>query len=494
MANDNVILRFSDVSFQFGHNKQTLDEASFSMRRGSKMVLMGQNGAGKTTLFKLITGELKPEEGSISINKNLSIAIAHQVIPKEKLELSIKEYFESLFKEKVYDIDPRIEKALDAVNLNVPTDRKLNDLSGGQQARILLASALIQEPDILLLDEPTNNLDKEGLEHLTKFLVDYNKTVLVISHDADFLNAFTQGVLYLDIFTHKVEKFDGNYHDVIAEISAKQEKERRQKAKAEKEMQERKDKANYFAQKGGKMRVVAKKMRDRVEELESEIGSGTREDKTIRPFTIAPQERAGSLVAKISSISVIKEDKIVEEKFDLSIYKKEKVLLSGPNGVGKTTWLERIANNRAKGVKIEDGVKVGYYRQDFSTLDPEQKVYDSLTDVASGRTEGEIRSTAAGFLIGPELLGKEIKTLSEGQKGLLCFARLVLQRPGLLILDEPTNHINFRHLPVIAKALDNYQGAMILVSHLPEFVAEIKIKEKIDLGEFLKKKKLSLSA
>ncbi|MEZ4156513.1 MAG: ATP-binding cassette domain-containing protein [Candidatus Paceibacterota bacterium] len=354
MSNGNVILKFTDVSFEYGHNKPILNEANFSLRRGSKIVLMGQNGAGKSTLFKLIAGKLKPEDGSVSIDKKATIAIAEQVIPKDKLDLKIKEYFESLFTEKVYDIDPRIAKVFDAVNLQVPTDRKLKELSGGQQARILLASALIKNPDILLLDEPTNNLDVEGLKHLTQFLVEYPKTCLVISHDAEFLNAFTDGVLYLDIFTKKLEKFDGNYNDVVNEIAAKQDRERRQRAKAEKEIQERKDKANFFAQKGGKMRVVAKKMRDRVEELEEGMGEATREDKTIRPFSIPPQEGLESLIATISSVSVIQKDKIVEKKLELGLHKKEKILLSGPNGIGKTTWLERIANNEAKGVKIEE--------------------------------------------------------------------------------------------------------------------------------------------
>jgi ATP-binding cassette subfamily F protein 3 len=127
-------------------------------------------------------------------------------------------------------------------------------------------------------------------------------------------------------------------------------------------------------------------------------------------------------------------------------------------------------------------VRIGYYRQDFSTFDFEMTVYDALKDVMREGTEQELRSTAAGFLLDAEILKTRIGALSEGQKGLAAFARLVLLRPGLLILDEPTNHINFRHIPVIARALDAYEGAMILVSHVPDFVEQIKVTETLDLG------------
>ena len=158
-------------------------------------------------------------------------------------------------------------------------------------------------------------------------------------------------------------------------------------------------------------------------------------------------------------------------------------MLKGPNGIGKTTLLESIANGKAKGAKINKDVKVGYYRQDFSTLNFEDTVYDSLLEVMKEQSEEKLRSVAAGFLLTKENIYSKIGDLSEGQKGLVAFARLMLEEPGLLILDEPTNHINFRHLPIIAKALDKYEGAMILVSHVPEFVEQIRIDEELDLGK-----------
>ena len=483
MNNQEVILRFDEVSFGHGRNKPILDEVSFSVRRGSKITLMGQNGAGKSTIFHLITGDLEPDSGFVHLGTGLSVAAAKQIIPRDHLHLTLREFFQNCFKEKVYDIDPKIDEVLEVVNLAADHDRLIKSFSGGQQARLLLASAIIQNPDLLLLDEPTNNLDKEGISHLTKFLIDYQKTCIVISHDADFLNAFTHGVLYLDIFTNKVEQYIGNYFDLLVEISARIERENRKNAQLAKRIIENKEKANYFAQKGGKMRLVAKKMRDEAEEMEEAKVDVRREDKTIKPFTIPCQEDIGGEILNIKSFSVVAKHKFVKKEANISLRKKERLLLVGPNGIGKTNLLETLASGKAKGAKIAPGVMVGYYRQDFSTLDFDDTVYKSLTSVAGDMPEESIRSLAAGFLITGDLIYSKIGSLSEGQKGLVSLARLVLQKPGLLILDEPTNHINFRHLPIIADALNQYEGAMVLVSHMPEFVGQIRIDEVLDLGK-----------
>ena len=233
------------------------------------------------------------------------------------------------------------------------------------------------------------------------------------------------------------------------------------------------------------MRLVAKRMREMAEELEEDLVDVRKEDKTIRTFTIPSQGDIIGEIITISSFTTMKTGKITKHKANISLKKRQHLLLEGPNGIGKSTLLEKIATNSAEGTTIADGVRVGYYRQDFSTLDFNDTVLASLTSgmISSGERENEhkIRSTAAQFLITGDIINTQIGSLSEGQKGLVAFARLVLQKPGLLILDEPTNHINFRHLPIIAKALDEYEGAMILVSHVPEFVKQIRIDEILNL-------------
>ncbi len=487
MANDNVVLRFSDVTFQYSEQRPILDEASFSVRNGSKIALMGQNGAGKTSLFKLILGEYTPQSGGIfRTPKEATIGVAKQVIQPEHMDMTVRDWFATNFEDVPYNLDKHIATVLGAVNLETDISKKVRAHSGGQQARLLLAFALIQDPDILLLDEPTNNLDQEGIEHLTGFLMMYEKTVIIISHDAEFLNTFTDGVLYLDVHTHKVEQYVGNYYNVVEEIAERVERERALNARAEAEIKKKIAQAEVFAHKGGKLRSVAKRMRDTAADMEESMVEVRREDKTIREFTIPAQEFPYDFNGKIldiKKVSIIKKGEPVVKHLDLTLRKRMHILLAGPNGIGKSTLLEKIANGTAEGVTIGDNVRVGYYRQDFSTLDYSQKAYDSLMDVMDKKEEQTLRSTAAGFLLDGKALGNQISHLSEGQKGLLVFARLVLMKPGLLILDEPTNHINFRHLPLIAKAIDAYAGALLLVSHIPDFVSQITIDETVDLGK-----------
>ncbi len=482
---EEVIVRFNGVSFEYGANTKILDEVNFSIRKNSKITFMGQNGAGKSTIFQLIAGTLQAESGRISIADNITIAIAKQVIEYDYMDLTIREFFQKSFKEKVYDIDPKIDTVLDAVNLKADHDKIIKSFSGGQQARLLLASALIQDSDLLLLDEPTNNLDKEGIKHLTKFLIDFKKTVVVISHDADFLNAFTEGVLYLDSYTKKVQWYQGDYYDVLEQVATQLEKDASKNARLSKAIIDKKEKANYFANKGGRLRLLAKRMREAAEDMEENKAESRKDDKTIRQFIIPVQEDVGGEIINITSLSIMKKHKPTNVKVNVSLYKNKHVLISGPNGIGKSTLLESLVHKTAKGATIGSSVVVGYYKQDFSTLNFNETVYQMMNKVAGGIDEQTLRSTAAGFLITADLLKTKIKNLSEGQKGLASLMKLVLLKPGLLILDEPTNHINFRHLPVIAQALDEYKGAMILVSHVPEFVSQIRIDEEIDLTKFL---------
>ena len=482
MSKEGVVLRFDEVSFEYLHKKPIYDEASFSVRDGSKITLMGQNGAGKSTMFDLVTGKLKPTKGKISITNDITIGIAKQVIEKEDLDLSVQKYFQKAYDEVPYNAPGEMKKVLEAVNLNIPLEKAVKDLSGGQQARLLLAFALIQKPDILLLDEPTNNLDEEGIAHLINFLIMYDKTVIIISHDADFLNCFTDGVLYLDIFTHKIEQYVGDYYSVVGEIENRIEKEKKKNAQLEKNIKDRKEKVNFFAHKGGKMRKLAKKMKEEIEDDETNKIEVRKEDRTIRDFVIPAQDIAGNIV-EIYSIKALIDNREVTRGKEMILRKGTHLLISGPNGVGKSTLLKNLISGNSSDHKILENVRVGYYSQDFSSLDCDQTVLDSLSGAMLGNNDiQQMRSIAAGFLITGELMGHKVSDLSEGQKGLLSFARLVLMQPGLLVLDEPTNHINFRHIPVIAKVLDQYEGTMIIVSHMEEFIEQIRIDEILDLG------------
>ena len=470
MSNDNVIIRFDKVTYEYNEKKQILDEATFTVRKNSIVTIMGQNGAGKSTIFKLLLGKLKPQSGKIHLENGATVGIAEQMIPQEKLNLSVLDYFKSGIKEFNPGDEGFVVKTMRTVNLDVPLEKEVMQLSGGQKARLLLAAALYSDPDILLLDEPTNNLDKSGIEHLTDFLINYKKTCIVISHDAPFLNSFTDGVLNLDVHTHKVEQFAGNYYDVLEEIEAKLKRDQLQNTRLQRSIKDRFEKVNKLGGKSVQMSQLARRIREDIEEDKEEMVEMRKEDKTISDFIIPNQEFVGSVI------------RIFKPTFK-ELYKGDRLLIKGPNGIGKSTLLKKILMGNA--AEINPKIRVGYYSQDFSELDFNQTCYESLYEVAQDKETSRIYAAASKFLLPGNMMQNKIGSLSEGQKGLLCYARFMLQQPGILILDEPTNHINFRHIPVIAKAINSYKGPIIMVSHLEEFVDTIEDLSELELTSWL---------
>ena len=477
------VIKFENVTFEYIYPKIILDDVKFNIKSGNKITIMGQNGAWKSTIFKLINKIIKPKYGKIHTWEN-SIATSFQVMPNNDKKLNVQDFFRKYSKNKnSFNIDKDISEILRIVNLNAALDKIINDFSWWQQARLLLASALIQKPDILLLDEPTNNLDNEWIFALQEFLQNYKKTVLVISHDADFLNSFTDWVLYLDIDTKQVEQYVWNYYVVIEQITKRIEKENMKNSQMKKQAQAKIDQANVFAHKWGKLRLVAKKMKESAVEMKEQMVNVRKEDKEIKDFKIDTQENIWWEILKINSIWVIENNELNYKNCNITLRKNIHMLLSAPNWMGKTTYIESLISWNAKWSIIWEWIKIGYYTQDFSNLDFNNNVYDELRKSWPWLTEQDFRSQAARFLIDWELMKAIIWNISEWQKWLVAFCAIVFQKPWLLILDEPTNHINFRHIPIIAKALDEYKWAMILVSHVNEFVWSIRIDEYLDLDK-----------
>lgn len=466
MSQEPVVIRFNEVSFKYNDNRIILDEANFSVHRNSIVTIMGQNGAGKSTIFRLLLGKLTPQSGKINLEVGTAIGIAEQMVAQDKLDLTILDYFKSALPEKIFGIEGDIKKIFASFNLDVPLTRKLRYLSGGQKARLLIAYALITNPDVLLLDEPTNNLDKDGIEYLTGFLMDYKKTCIVISHDSNFLNCFTDGVLNLDVHTHKVEQFVGTYYDVVAEIAAKLDRDRRENARLEKSIKDRFLKINKLGGKSIAMSQLARKIRADIEEDKEGRLEIRREDKTILEFKIPTQEYVGHIIK-------------IKKPIETELVKGMRLMIRGPNGIGKSTLLKSFLAGESAEINL--AVRVGYYSQDFSELDFNETAYDSLYKISPESLPQDIYAVGARFLLNSDLLNSKIESLSEGQKALLCYARLVLLKPGLLILDEPTNHVNFRHIPIITKAVNEFEGPVIFVSHLPDFFENIKNVRELEL-------------
>lgn len=250
LATGDTILSFKNVSHEYAPLKPILSDATFNIKEGSKVTIMGQNGAGKSTILKLINQTLFPTQGSINLKRGFAVSTALQTIPPSDREKTVYDFFLSHLHGAQSGIDGRIANVLQQVDLpDIRHDRLIKSFSGGQQARLLLASALILDPDILLLDEPTNNLDVRGIEMLRDIIVSSPKTCLVISHDEDFLNSFTDSVLYLDSNFKKVEYYDGNYHVVKRDIATRIERENQENARLLREAQQKKAQASSFANK-----------------------------------------------------------------------------------------------------------------------------------------------------------------------------------------------------------------------------------------------------
>jgi ATP-binding cassette subfamily F protein 3 len=488
------VVRFKDVSF--AHNSspnQLLENVDFSITKGSKVTIMGQNGSGKSTIIKLISTALRPDEGRVIVRSGEKVATVMQTMPTDCRDLTVMEFFakqvtfEDLAPLADHELKAKMGKALNSVLLEAPGDRIIKSFSGGQQARLLLAAALIQKPSILLLDEPTNNLDADGLWHLQNLITETEQTCVAVSHDEDFLNSFTDQVLYLDIFSKKVETYQGDYFFVKQEISKRIKRENAENARRNKDAQSKKDQANKFANKGGGLRKVAKTMRKVAADIEDSLVDVRKEDVTLREFTIPfTQASPTGKFLRIAQVSGFERVAPLQSG-PIDLRKGSRVQVCGPNGSGKTTFLERIAAGTAPGVTIEEGVSIGYYRQDFHNFDFDSTVVTCLEEASNRKhTSEEIYKTAASFLLrGKNVMKQQVKTLSEGQKGLLSLACLSLQEPSILIMDEPTNHINFRHLPALAKAVRSFQGAVLLVSHDNHFVDAVGVDSIIDMGKEL---------
>jgi ATP-binding cassette subfamily F protein 3 len=399
----------------------------------------------------------------------------------------VLDYFQKAFDEKVYDIEPRARKILGELGWMIPLDKQIKDLSGGQKGRLLIAKSLVSNPDIVLMDEPTNNLDKQGVKELTEYMQKYPSTAIVISHDEKFLNDFSHGIIYVNTQFLKIEQYVGNYYKAIEEIEKKKEAERKVNAQLDKEIQENKDKVNYFALKGGKMRKLASKLRDEIDEMEDSKVDERKDDRVIKKFTIKNSDDLSGNIIEIRSIELmVGGDKKIFD-VEINLRKGDKLQITGPNGIGKTTFFNLFDKPDAKGIKLASNVKIGYYRQDFSTLDFNKTAYEELAKIFKRLDDQNLRAVASGFLIGGKELATKIGALSEGQKALLMWAYITMCEPGILMIDEPTNHVNFRHIPVIAEAIKNYTGVIILVSHVNDFVRQVGVNQTLDLGKLIEK-------
>ena len=506
-----AILQVNDI--YMGFSGETLfKDINFSVDEKDKIGIIGVNGAGKTTLIKLLLGlensEINPatnERGTISKKSNLKIGYLAQntQLNKENTVFNelmtvfnnlLEDYnrmqeinflltvdldnFDKLMKElgeiseryerhEGYSIEYKIKQILNG--LNIPENlwtMKIGNLSGGQNSRVALAKILLEEPDLLILDEPTNHLDLTSIEWLEKILKDYNKAIILISHDVYFLDNVVNRIF--EIEGKRLKDYKGNYTDFLIQKEAYLSGE----VKAYEKEQEKIKKMEEFIRryKAGVKSKQARgreKILNRMEKMENPVVT-TKKIKL--KFDIKAQ--SVDLVLDIKNLSKTFEDKLLFKDLNLKIYRGERIGLIGKNGTGKSTLL-KIINGMEKAssgeFKIGERVSIGYYDQNHQGLGLNNNIIEELMYYFT-LSEEEARNICGAFLFREDHIYKKISSLSGGEKARVAFMKLMLEKPNFLILDEPTNHLDIYSREILIDALEDYPGTILVVSHDRNFL------------------------
>lgn len=514
------MLVIDNVTQIFGQGRLILDEATCKINAGEHVGLVGPNGAGKSTLFNIITGQLQPHSGQVHIAKGARLGYLRQEpsagVDRQRsvidyclesfedlkaLETQLHELEEKMaagdtsealleahghlqheFEERGgYQLRHRVEACLCGLGFHADElSRPLVSFSGGWQMRAELSRILVSEPEILLLDEPTNYLDVEAVEWLRDFLRRYAGTMLLISHDRCLLNTLTQSTVVL--MNGGLRKFAGSYDQFLASfeqeaktLEAAKKNQDRKKAQLERFVEQFKAKATKAAQARSKQREL-----DKMEEIDIP-------EFSFRPPKLSLPEppHCGHELVRLEEVSKSYDgEKWIYQNLDLSITNGEKIAFVGWNGVGKTTLLRILSGSLPfeSGERVlGTGVKIGYHSQEYiETMDPESTLWDTVRSKAIGWSDSQVRAMLGSFRFSGEDIEKRVSMLSGGEKVRLSFCRILVDPPNLLILDEPTSHLDIGTREVLQEALCDYKGAICLVSHDIAFIQGVA-KEVIEV-------------
>ena len=498
------MITITDLSKDF-LQRSLFKEVSLSIFPNEKIGLTGPNGAGKTTLFSIILGEMESSGGSVQRQKNLNIGYLPQearfhsdrsvleevtagddrikALLKEKRhfeethqadQMRYGDILEELEQLGIYELQHRAEKVLSGLGFSpAEFDKPILNLSGGWQMRVLLAKLLVYSYDLLLLDEPTNYLDLAATLWLKDYLAHYVGTFVVISHDKIFLNDVTNYTIILE--NGRMTKVKGNYEtfEQQKEVLVKG-LEKRQKVIDKKRQQLERFAQRFHAQPNRAAAVRNKrKMIERLEDVDL-----PQERKSIKDFEFPPAQASGYNVVTVSRVSKAYPDKVVYRDLDLEIHRGQKVCLVGPNGAGKSTLLKMLAGviRPDEGrIKLGHQVSRGYFSQTrLDVLNPTRNVLDELASAGSGSYPvTQMRSLLGLFNFHGEDVFKPVQVLSGGEKSRLILAKLLLNPPNFVLLDEPTTHLDIDGVEALTRAFRQYAGTLCFISHDLFFVREI---------------------
>lgn len=508
-----ILMTVQGVSKAFGM-KSVLKDISLTLQQGARMGLIGVNGSGKSTLFRLIAGQMEPDEGSISLMRGTRVGMLTQEADIQS-DLTVREELSRVF-EPVREMERRLraleeemaqkhedeaeldrlsreyarltDRFEDAGGYEWPSriqgvlaglgfargreDQPASVLSGGEKTRLCLARLLLTQPDLLMLDEPTNHLDLSSIQWLEDTLKKYRGTVLIISHDRYFMNSVCDCMA--EISMRRLVQYEGNYDQFTVKRQADIERQIReyklQQAEIARQQAIIQRYRMYNREKSIRAAESREKRLEKMERLERPV-----DEQHVR-FSFEARRRTGEDVLKVRGLAKSFEGRRLFENFDLHLRAGDRVAIIGPNGVGKSTLLNIIARKlKADAGEVEFGANVdlGYYEQHQTGLDPEKDVLNELWDAFPRLDLDRVRSVLALFLFTGDDVYKKISMLSGGEKGRVSLCKLMLKRDNLLLLDEPTNHLDMDSREVLEGALEDFDGTILTVSHDRYFINRV---------------------
>lgn len=487
-----------------------LTDCSFHIEDHEKAAIVGLNGAGKSTLLKIITGEMSPDSGDVTISKGKNIGylaqnqdisadstIMDEMLKTKEYLINMEERIRSLEIEMKSKTGEELEALMDTYSKLNHTfelengyaykseitgvlkglgfteddfDKKISSLSGGQKTRVFLSRLLLLKPDIILLDEPTNHLDMTSIAWLETFLTNYPGAIIIVSHDRYFLDKIVTHVI--EIENHTIRSYTGNYSafaekkEKIRDAELKHYYNQQREIKHQEEVIEKLK--SFNREKSIKRAESREKMLEKMEVLNKPVFVDSE-----MHLKLTPQITSGNDVLTVKELSKSFGENVLFNNLDFEVKRGEKVAIIGDNGTGKTTIL-KIINNLIDAdhgeISLGSKVVIGYYDQEHHVLTMENTLFEEISDAYPDMTGTEIRNVLAAFLFTGDDVFKRIADLSGGERGRVSLAKLMLSKSNFLILDEPTNHLDITSKEILENALNNYDGTVLYVSHDRYFI------------------------
>lgn len=504
-----ALLSIKDVTFTFTH-PVLLDGVTVNIERGERVGLVGRNGAGKSTLLKLIGGELKPDDGSVTLEAGTCLASLMQHVPDAKggsifaqvsdgipniggditefRTLDLKSHTETLTADEQSRIDSAIERigaeeqgwdALHSVErtlreMSLDPDQTFDSLSAGKKRRVLLARALVTEPDVLLLDEPTNHLDIDSILWLQDFLSRYSGTLIFVTHDRAFLQALANRIIEVD--RGRLFDWTCDYTTFLTRRDAMLEAEEQQQALFDKKLAEE----ERWIRQGIKARRTRNEGRVRALKELREVRKQRRDKVGKAKMQLQESERSGMLVSKADNVSFAYDDQPIIRNLSTTIFRGDRIGLIGPNGVGKTTLLKVLLNDlkpNSGTIRVGTNTSVAYFDQLRAQLEEDKSVRENIGDGSDYVLINGQRKHVVGylqdFLFSPDRVQTRVSFLSGGERNRLLLARLFTKPANILVLDEPTNDLDAETLELLEELLAQFSGTLLLVSHDRAFLNNV---------------------